>query len=121
MMTGLSIGAVGVFGMFGPFWAMPPQFLTGQAASAAFAIINSIGNLLGGFLGPKCFDYFDAHDKQNHTHTALEHGFLMAAPLEHAVMSAFLPNPAGKLAQTPCNRRSSSSSSSSLSSSTTAG
>ena len=35
----------------GPFWAMPPMFLTGTAAAAAIAWINSIGNL-GGFFGP---------------------------------------------------------------------
>jgi len=51
-LVGLSIGAIGAFGMFGPFWALPPQFLTGTAVAAAFAIINSVGNLLGGFLGP---------------------------------------------------------------------
>ena len=50
--AGLSVGAMGAFGLFGPFWALPSQLLTGTAAAAAFAIINSIGNLLGGFLGP---------------------------------------------------------------------
>ncbi|HEY4328242.1 MAG TPA: MFS transporter [Phycisphaerae bacterium] len=50
--TGLSVSAIGSFGIFGPFWALPPQLMTGTAAAAAFAIINSIGNLLGGFLGP---------------------------------------------------------------------
>jgi ACS family tartrate transporter-like MFS transporter len=50
--VGLSIAAIGAFGMFGPFWALPPQLLTGTAAAAAFAIINSLGNLFGGFLGP---------------------------------------------------------------------
>ena len=34
----------------GPFWAMPPMFLTGMAAAGAIAWINSIGNL-GGFFG----------------------------------------------------------------------
>ena len=38
-------------GSKGPFWAMPPMFLTGTAAAAAIAWINSIGNL-GGFFGP---------------------------------------------------------------------
>ena len=50
--TGLSIAAVGAFGMFGPFWAMPPQLLTGTAVAASFAIINSLGNFLGGFIAP---------------------------------------------------------------------
>ncbi|HVT80002.1 MAG TPA: MFS transporter [Phycisphaerae bacterium] len=54
---GLSVGAMGAFGMFGPFWALPNQFLTGTAVAAAFAIINSIGNLLGGYLGPMLKSY----------------------------------------------------------------
>jgi ACS family tartrate transporter-like MFS transporter len=55
--TGLSLGAIGAFGIFGPFWALPPQLLTGTAAAAAFAIINSIGNFIGGFLGPMLRPY----------------------------------------------------------------
>jgi ACS family tartrate transporter-like MFS transporter len=55
--TGLSVGAMGAFGLFGPFWALPSQLLTGTAAAAAFAIINSLGNLLGGFLGPMLVPY----------------------------------------------------------------
>src|SRR5689334_442460 len=50
-LAGMSIAAVGFYGSKGPFWAMPPMFLTGTAAAAAIAWINSIGNL-GGFLGP---------------------------------------------------------------------
>src|ERR1700747_3353761 len=51
-MVGLSIAAFGFYGSKGPFWAMPPMFLTGTAAAAAIAWINSIGNL-GGFFGPR--------------------------------------------------------------------
>jgi ACS family tartrate transporter-like MFS transporter len=47
----LSIAAAGIWGTFGPFWAMPPDFLSGTAAAGAIALINSIGNL-GGFAGP---------------------------------------------------------------------
>jgi MFS transporter, ACS family, tartrate transporter len=50
-MVGMSIAAVGFYGSKGPFWAMPPMFLTGTAAAASIAWINSIGNL-GGFFGP---------------------------------------------------------------------
>jgi ACS family tartrate transporter-like MFS transporter len=48
----LTVGAVGLWGTLGPFWALPPGFLTGSAAAAGIAMINSIGNLGGGFLGP---------------------------------------------------------------------
>jgi ACS family tartrate transporter-like MFS transporter len=49
--VGLSIAAFGFYGSKGPFWAMPPMFMTGTAAAASIAWINSIGNL-GGFFGP---------------------------------------------------------------------
>jgi ACS family tartrate transporter-like MFS transporter len=50
-MVGMTIAACGFYGTKGPFWAMPGMFLTGPAAAAAIAWINSIGNL-GGFFGP---------------------------------------------------------------------
>jgi ACS family tartrate transporter-like MFS transporter len=50
-MVGLSIATFGFYGSKGPFWAMPPMFMTGTAAAASLAWINSIGNL-GGFFGP---------------------------------------------------------------------
>jgi ACS family tartrate transporter-like MFS transporter len=50
-MLGMTMATCGFYGSKGPFWAMPPMFLTGPAAAAAIAWINSIGNL-GGFFGP---------------------------------------------------------------------
>lgn len=50
-LVGMTIAACGFYGSKGPFWAMPSMFLTGPAAAAAIAVINSIGNL-GGFFGP---------------------------------------------------------------------
>jgi ACS family tartrate transporter-like MFS transporter len=50
-LIGMSIATAGFYGSKGPFWAMPPMFLTGTAAAASIAWINSIGNL-GGFFGP---------------------------------------------------------------------
>lgn len=50
-LVGLSIAAIGFYGSKGPFWAMPPMMMTGTAAAASIAWINSIGNL-GGFFGP---------------------------------------------------------------------
>jgi ACS family tartrate transporter-like MFS transporter len=49
--VGMSIAAIGFYGSKGPFWSMPPMFLTGPAAAAGIAWINSVGNL-GGFFGP---------------------------------------------------------------------
>src|ERR1700737_337480 len=50
-LVGMSIAAMGFYGSKGPFFAMPPMFLSGTALAAAIAWINSIGNL-GGFFGP---------------------------------------------------------------------
>jgi ACS family tartrate transporter-like MFS transporter len=49
--VGMSIAAIGLYGTKGPFWSMPSMFLTGSAAAASIAWINSVGNL-GGFFGP---------------------------------------------------------------------
>jgi ACS family tartrate transporter-like MFS transporter len=49
--VGMSIAAMGFYGTKGPFWSMPTMFLTGPAAAASIAWINSVGNL-GGFFGP---------------------------------------------------------------------
>jgi nitrate/nitrite transporter NarK len=46
--------AVGLFFLLGAhpvFWSMPAALLSGSAAAAGIALINSIGNL-GGFVGP---------------------------------------------------------------------
>jgi ACS family tartrate transporter-like MFS transporter len=47
----LCLLAAGLYSSFGPFWALPSEFLTGYSAAAGFALINSVGNL-GGFAGP---------------------------------------------------------------------
>jgi MFS transporter, ACS family, tartrate transporter len=41
----LSVLAIGVFSVLGPFWALPSEFLTGFSAAAGIALINSLGNL----------------------------------------------------------------------------
>ena len=50
-LIGMSIAAMGFYGSKGPFFAMPPMFLSGAGLAAGIAWINSIGNL-GGFFGP---------------------------------------------------------------------
>ncbi len=50
-LAALSLGAAGIWGAMGPFWSMPPAFLSGAGAAAGIALINSVGNL-GGFVGP---------------------------------------------------------------------
>jgi ACS family tartrate transporter-like MFS transporter len=50
-LVGVSMATMGFYGSKGPFFAMPPMFLSGTALAAGIAWINSIGNL-GGFIGP---------------------------------------------------------------------
>jgi ACS family tartrate transporter-like MFS transporter len=50
-MMALTIAAVGDLGTRGPFWALPTRFLTGSAAAAGIALINTMASL-GGFVGP---------------------------------------------------------------------
>jgi MFS family permease len=47
----LSVAAFGLFGGMPVFWSLPGLFLTGSAAAAGIAVINSIGNLAG-FIAP---------------------------------------------------------------------
>src|SRR6202521_5671770 len=49
-LVGMSIAAMGFYGSKGPFFAMPPLFLSGPALAAGVAWINSIASL-GGFFG----------------------------------------------------------------------
>jgi hypothetical protein len=50
--AGLALAACGLWSALAPFWTMPTLFLTGSAAAAGIAVVNSLGNLGGGFLGP---------------------------------------------------------------------
>jgi MFS transporter, ACS family, tartrate transporter len=47
----LSVAAMGIFGCKGPFWSLPPMWLSGPAMASGIAFINAVGNL-GGFAGP---------------------------------------------------------------------
>ena len=50
-LAGMSLATIGFYGMKAPFWPLPSMFLSGTAAAAGIAAINSIGNL-GGIIGP---------------------------------------------------------------------
>lgn len=51
VIAGMSLGMLGAQSMAGPFWAMATYGMTGTAAAASIALINSIANL-GGYFGP---------------------------------------------------------------------
>jgi ACS family tartrate transporter-like MFS transporter len=46
-----SFAAIGIESCFGPFWALPNEFLSGASTAAGIALITSVGSL-GGFVGP---------------------------------------------------------------------
>ncbi|HET7880029.1 MAG TPA: MFS transporter [Acetobacteraceae bacterium] len=50
-LAGICIATAGFYGTKGAFWSMPSMLLTGTAAAAGIAWINSIGNV-GGAVGP---------------------------------------------------------------------
>jgi len=54
--SAFSVATMALYSFPSPFWALPTVFLSGPAAAASIALINSIGNL-GGFLGPYVIGY----------------------------------------------------------------
>ena len=50
-LAGMCVATAGFYGTKGAFWSMPSMLLTGTAAAAGIAWINSIGNV-GGAVGP---------------------------------------------------------------------
>jgi sugar phosphate permease len=53
-MAFLCVAGFGFFAVLPVFWTLPTAYLSGAAAAAGIAAVNSIGNL-GGFFGPKVF------------------------------------------------------------------
>jgi D-galactonate transporter len=46
-MFGLTLAAAGASTSQASFWSLPPMFLTGAAAAAGIALVNSLGNIAG--------------------------------------------------------------------------
>jgi MFS transporter, ACS family, tartrate transporter len=55
-MGALTLAALGIYSTLATFWSLPTAFLSGTAAAAGIALINSVGNL-GGFVGPYAVGY----------------------------------------------------------------
>lgn len=53
-MAAVTLAALGIFAALPVFWTLPTAILSGTAAAAGIAWINSIGNL-GGYIGPTIF------------------------------------------------------------------
>lgn len=59
VLLALTLVNIGISASKPPLWSMPTMFLSGPAAAAGIATINSIGNL-GGFVGPSMIGWI--HD-----------------------------------------------------------
>jgi ACS family tartrate transporter-like MFS transporter len=57
-MAALTLAALGIYSTLATFWSLPTAFLSGTAAAAGIALINSVGNL-GGFVGPYVVGFFN--------------------------------------------------------------
>ena len=64
----------------GPFWAIPPTFLSGPAAAGGIALINSVPNL-GGQVGPWLVGVLRKHSGGFSAGLLLSSGLLLAAGL----------------------------------------
>jgi MFS family permease len=77
---GLSLAAIGFVAVQPIFWTLPTEYMTGYAAAAGIALINSLGNL-GGFLAPILRDSLDQSAGGNAGLYALALGAVAAAVL----------------------------------------
>jgi sugar phosphate permease len=57
VLTMISVAAIGLMSAVSTFWSLPTTILSGSAAAAGIAFINSIGGL-GGFISPEMFVWF---------------------------------------------------------------
>jgi ACS family tartrate transporter-like MFS transporter len=60
--VGMIVGAAGVYAGIPAFWTLPTAMLTGTAAAAGIALVNSLGNT-GGYFGPAIIGYFKDADQ----------------------------------------------------------
>ena len=90
-LAAMALTTVGLYGSRPAFWPMPSIFLTGTAAAAGIALINSIG-ALGGYIGPFVVGWIK--DSTNSFENGLY--FLAACALASAAITKFATQPARK-------------------------
>jgi MFS family permease len=89
-LVGLTLATIGTGCALVTFWSLPPMILSGAAAAAGIAWINSVGNL-GGYLGPDVMGR--VRDANGGDATA---AFLMLAGLAVAGAVILLAIPVGR-------------------------
>jgi MFS transporter, ACS family, tartrate transporter len=92
----LCVATIGIWSMFGVFWATPSDFLSGTAAAAGFALINSFGTL-GGFSGPFLVGFVREHTGSFSASLLVLAAFVLGA----AILSALLKDERRHLAPAP--------------------
>jgi MFS family permease len=60
VLVSMVVATTGMMCAVSSFWALPTSMLSGTAAAAGIAWINSVGNL-GGFISPELFNWFKTH------------------------------------------------------------
>ena len=81
----LCAATIGIWSMFGVFWATPSDFLSGTAAAAGFALINSFGTL-GGFSGPFLVGFVRERTGSFSASLLVLAGFVLAAAALAAIL-----------------------------------
>lgn len=76
----LALIPIGWSAALGPFWTIPSRILTGRAAAAGIALVNSAG-ALGGFLGPSLMGYLKGRIGNHQAAFYLLGGFAIVAAL----------------------------------------
>lgn len=79
-LAGLTLITSGILSWVATFWSLPTAFLTGTAAAAGIAWINSVGNL-GGYFGPMLIGQLRAAAKAAGSGDGATHAFLALAAL----------------------------------------
>ncbi|HEY8255635.1 MAG TPA: hypothetical protein VIG39_13390, partial [Rhizomicrobium sp.] len=84
----LSLGVTGIFCYAAVFWAVPSSMLTGAAAAAGLALVNTVANV-GSFAGPYALGWVkDATGSFSLGIVALGFGPLVAAVIAASLRAA---------------------------------
>ena len=75
-MLGLTVATMGIMSTLPLFWCLPTAILSGAAAAAGIAFINSLGNL-SGFIGPYAVGYLKDATHSTNTGMYMLAGFLL--------------------------------------------
>jgi cyanate permease len=90
-MLGLTVATMGIMSTLPLFWCLPTAILSGAAAAAGIAFVNSLGNL-SGFIGPYAVGYLKDATHSTNTGMYMLAGFLLLGALLTLMVPARLVN-----------------------------